>query len=180
MDQKRNTRVLKNQDPINQFIKSNSIVIIDAEGSKSDVLTKSQALRMAENENLDLVQVGTQPGGITIAKIMDYGKYKYHQQKKLKETKKNSSKTENKEIRLTVNIGQHDLETKARKAREFLEDGDRVKVSLKFKGREIVYLELGEKTLQKFYSLVEDVCKVEKAPKLNSRFLDMYITPIKK
>ncbi|WP_026389642.1 translation initiation factor IF-3 [[Acholeplasma] multilocale] len=180
MDQRnRNSRPVKNQDPINDFIRAREIFVIDENGDKRGVMSKREAIELAESKNLDLYQVGTQPDGVAIAKIVNFGKFKYEQAKKLKEAKKNSSKTENKEIRLTVNIGQHDLETKARKAREFLEDGDRVKISLKFKGREIAYLDLGHETLKKFYALIEDIAKIEKEPKLNSRFLDMYVVPKK-
>ncbi|AUF83734.1 translation initiation factor IF-3 [Mesoplasma syrphidae] len=180
MDQRnRNSKPVKNQDPINGFIKAREIFVIDENGDKRGVMSKRDAIALAESQDLDLLQVGTQPDGTAIAKIVNYGKYKYEQQKKLKEVKKNSSKTENKEIRLTVNIGQHDLETKARKAKEFLLDGDRVKISLKFKGREIAYMDLGEETLKKFFALIEDIAKIEKEPKLTSRFLDMYVVPKK-
>ena len=81
---------------------------------------------------------------------------------------------------MTVKIGEHDLDTKARKAREFIENGDRVKVSLKFKGREIVYLNQGQDTLMRFYEKLADIAQIEKEPKLNTRFLDMYIVPKKK
>ncbi|WP_031543300.1 translation initiation factor IF-3 [Mesoplasma photuris] len=180
MDQKnRNSRPVKNQDPINQFIRAREILVIDENGEKRGIMSKQEALAIADAAGLDLFQVGQQPDGVAIAKIVNYGKYKYEQQKKMKEAKKNSSKTENKEIRLTVNIGQHDLETKARKAKEFLLDGDKVKISLKFKGREIAYIDLGHETLKKFYAQIEDVAKIEKEAKLNSRFLDMYVVPKK-
>jgi len=178
-NRQRNSRPTKSQDPINEFIRANEMLVIDETGAKLGVMSKRAAISLAELKNLDLYQVGTQPDGTAITKIVNFGKLKYEQQKKAKEAKKNQSKTENKEIRLTVNIGQHDLETKARKAKEFLEDGDHVKVSLKFKGREIAYVDLGEQTLRKFSELVSDVAKIDKEPKLNARFLDMYIVPKK-
>ncbi|ATZ18904.1 translation initiation factor IF-3 [Williamsoniiplasma somnilux] len=181
MDQNRNSRqpAKKDQDPINGFIKAKEIFVIDQNGDKRGIMSKREAIELAESLQLDLLQVGLQPDGIAIAKIVNFGKYKYEQQKKAKELKKNQSKVENKEIRLTVNIGEHDLDTKAKKAREFLLDGDRVKVSLKFKGREIAYQDLGLATLDKFFKKIEDVAKIEKEAKLNTRFLDMYVVPKK-
>ncbi|WP_434341881.1 translation initiation factor IF-3 [Mycoplasma putrefaciens] len=178
-NRQRNSRPIKNQEPINEYIRANQILVIDENKEKLGVMSKREALDLARTKNLDLYQVGTQPDGVAIARMLNYGKFKYEQQKRLRESKKNQVKTENKEIRLTVNIGQHDLETKARKAKEFLEEGNRVKVSLKFKGREVVYIDLGHQTLNKFFELVSDVAKIEKEAKLNTKFLDMYIVPKK-
>ncbi|ATZ17506.1 translation initiation factor IF-3 [Williamsoniiplasma luminosum] len=168
-----------NQDPINGFIRAREIFVIDEDGNKYGILPKRAAIELAEQKGLDLVQVGLQPNGVAIAKILNYGKYKYELQKKTKIAKKNQVKTENREIRLTVNIGEHDLDTKARKAREFLLDGDRVKISLKFKGREITYQDLGQATLDRFFTKIEDIAKIDKEAKLTSRFLDMYVVPKK-
>ncbi|MDQ0567899.1 translation initiation factor IF-3 [Mycoplasma yeatsii] len=178
-NRQRNSRPMKNQEPINEFIRASQILVIDENKEKLGVMSRKEALALASSKNLDLYQVGVQPDGVAIARIVNYGKFKYEQQKKLKEAKKHQAKTENKEIRLTVNIGQHDLETKARKAKEFLVEGNRVKVSLKFKGREIAYVDLGQQTLDRFFDLVSDVAKIEKEAKLNARFLDMYIVPKK-
>ncbi|ATQ35348.1 translation initiation factor IF-3 [Mesoplasma entomophilum] len=180
MDQRRNnSKPIKNQDPINTFIRAREVLIIGDNGEKLGPLKRNEAIQLAEEKGLDLMQVGQQPDGLAICKILDYGKFKYQQQKKNKEAKKNQVKVENKEIRLTVNIGHHDLVTKAKKAREFLEAGDRVKISLKFKGREIAYMDLGKETLDRFYKEIEDIAKIEKEAKLNSRFLDMYVVPKK-
>lgn len=181
MDQNKNSRppLKKDQDPINGFIRAKEIFVIDQNGGKRGIMSKREAIELAESLNLDLLQVGVQPDGLVIAKIVNYGKYKYEQQKKVKELKKNQVKTENKEIRLTVNIGEHDLDFKAKKAREFLLDGDRVKISLKFKGREIAYINNGKLTMDKFFAKIEDIAKIEKEAKLNTRFLDMYVVPKK-
>lgn len=173
-------RKLPNQEPINGFIRARQILVIDQFGEKQGVFSKGEAIGMAERVGLDLFQVGSQPDGTAIAKIVDYGRYKYDLQKKQKETRKKQTKTENKEIRLTVNIGEHDLDTKARKARQFLLEGNRVKISLKFRGREITYMDLGKKTIDRFFAKISDISKVEKEPKLNTRFLDMYVVPLKK
>ncbi|WP_338970368.1 translation initiation factor IF-3 [Spiroplasma endosymbiont of Labia minor] len=167
------------EQPINGAIRARNILIIGQDGTKIGPLTKREALEYSESLNLDLVQVGQQDRDTVIAKILDYGKYKYEQKRKQKENKKNQVKTENKEIRLTVGIGEHDLDTKAKKAREFLLSGDRVKISLKFKGREIVHQEFGKRTIENFYAKIEDVAKIEKEAKLNTRFLDMYVIPRK-
>lgn len=179
MNQNKSQSRRQSEDAINRDIRAKEILIITEDGRRIGPLSKHAALEMAENANLDLLQVGQQDN-VAIAKIVDYGKYKYEQQKKAKEAKKNQIETQNKEIRLTVKIGEHDLDTKARKAREFILAGDRVKVSLKFKGREIVYLDQGQATLNRFYEKVADIAQVEKEPKLNTRFLDMYIVPKKK
>lgn len=129
---------------------------------------------------MDLVLISIE-NNKPITRIMDYGKFKYDKKKKQKAVKEKQSVTINREIRLTPLIGQHDLETKARKAREFILDGNRVKVSVKFRGRERSRTELGEDILNKFYILVEDIAKVSKeATLVNERFLDMYIEKDKK
>jgi translation initiation factor IF-3 len=166
------------QDLVNRDIKLRQVIIVGDNGDRQGPMNKFEAIQMAENLGLDLLQVGVQDN-VAIAKVLDYGKFKYEQKKKQQELKKNQSKVENKEIRLTVGIGEHDLETKAKKAREFLTAGDRVKVSLKFKGREIAFQEFGLNTLNRFFSKVEDISKIEKEAKLNTRFLDMYIVPKK-
>ncbi|QEH61559.1 translation initiation factor IF-3 [Spiroplasma chinense] len=164
---------------VNREIRARQILIIKEDGSKEGPLNKFEALKLAEEQGLDLLQVGMQDNSTAIAKILDFGKFKYEQKRKQRENKKNQIKVENKEIRLTVGIGDHDMDTKARKAREFLEAGDRVKISLKFKGREIAYQEFGLETLKKFYTKIEDIAKIEKDAKLNTRFLDMYVVPKK-
>ncbi|WP_342269181.1 translation initiation factor IF-3 [Spiroplasma endosymbiont of Aspidapion aeneum] len=166
-------------DIVNGQIRAFDILIIEEDGSKVGPLQRSKALEYAREKNLDLLQVGHQDKKTAIAKILDYGKFKYEQKRKAKVNKQKQVKVENKEIRLTVSIGAHDMDTKARKAREFLESGDRVKISLKFKGREITHFEYGQETLNKFFSRLEDIAKIEKEAKLTSRFLDMYIVPKK-
>ena len=132
------------------------------------------AVDKAKSAGFDLVIISDNPAQ-PVAKILDYGKFKYERQKKRKEAKANQVVTENKEIRLTPMIGDHDIQTKARKAREFLEKGDRVKVSLKFRGREMARQDLGHATLDKFFKQVEDIAKIEKPALLAGRFLDMYL-----
>jgi translation initiation factor IF-3 len=135
-------------------------------------------LAKQEGKQLVIISAKTNP---PVAKIMDYGKFKYNRKKRLKGEKVKQTIINNREVRLTPLIGIHDLNTKARKAREFILRGDRVKVSLKFKGRELARKDLGFETLKKFFALIEDIAKVDKEPKLNAhRFLDMYVTQDKK
>jgi translation initiation factor IF-3 len=168
-----------NEDILNNAIRAREVIVILEDGTKIGPISKFDALKMAQERGLDLLQVAVQPDKTAVVKLLDYGKYKYQKTKKAKESKKNQTETLNKEIRLTVGIGEHDLDTKARKAREFLLAGNRVKVSLKFKGREITYLANGQNTLDRFFAKVEDIAKIEKPAKLNTRFLDMYIVPKK-
>ena len=143
-------------------------------------MTKANAIEKAESEGLDLVIISNNPKQ-PVAKILDYGKFKYERKKKRKDAKSKQSVTNNREIRMTPMIGEHDLMTKSRKAREFILKGDRVKVSLKFRGREMARKSLGFDKLDEFYKTLEDIAEIQKPPTLNGgRFLDMYIQRDKK
>lgn len=142
-------------------------------------MTRAQALESAQEQKLDLVLISTTPK--PIARFMDYGRFKYDRKKKKKEEKSKQSRVENKQIRLTPLIGINDLKTKAKKAREFLLDGDIVKISLKFRGRESQRPELGHAALDTFFKEVQDIAIITKEPVLNSgRFLDMFLQQDKK
>ena len=135
-----------------------------------------QALNMSKEKGLDLVVISDNPKQ-PVAKILDYGKFKYERKKKRKEAKSNQSITNNREIRMTPMIGIHDLMVKSKKAREFILEGDRVKVSLKFRGRELARKELGYDKLNEFLKTLEDISKIDKPAKFNGgRFLDVYIS----
>lgn len=127
---------------------------------------------------MDLVLISINPK--PIAKILDYGKFKYLRSKRKKEEKQKQTKIENHQIRLTPFIGDNDIKTKAKKAKEFLLDGDVVKVSLKFKGREAQRPEFGRETLMKFYSEVEDIALISKEPTMIGKFMDMFLQQDKK
>lgn len=163
---------------INENIPHPKLFVIGPEGEQIGVLTRSEALEKASEMKMDLVLISIEPK--PIAKILDYGKWKYLRSKKKKEEKAKQSKTENRQIRLTPFIGDNDLKTKAKKAREFLLDGDFVKVSLKFKGREAQRPEFGHETLMKFYKEVEDISTIAKEPVMNGKFLDMFLQQDKK
>ncbi|ENY68579.1 Translation initiation factor IF-3 [Metamycoplasma auris 15026] len=170
----------KSEHVINNEIPYKKVFVLGPDNEKIGVLTKEEALEQAKENKMDLVLISIE-NNKPIARIMDYGKFKYDKKKKQKIIKEKQSVTINREIRLTPLIGQHDLETKAKKAREFILEGNRVKISVKFRGRERSRTELGEEILNKFFALVEDVAKITKeATLVNDRFLDMYLEKDKK
>ncbi|QJG67284.1 translation initiation factor IF-3 [Mycoplasma phocoenae] len=165
---------------LNHDIPFPKVFVTDEDGTKIGVLSKAEAIELAKSQKKDLVLI-SMVDNKPITRILDYGKFKYNRKKKAKEAKEKQSVTVNREVRLTVNIGDHDLNTKARKAREFILNGDRVKVSLKFRGREMMRPEIGQEVIQKFYACVEDIAKISKeATLINDRFLDMYLEKDKK
>lgn len=172
------TKNNKNIEQVNYDIKVREVLIILDDNRKIGPLKRNEAVQFAEEKGLDLLLISSTLNP-PIAKLVNYGKYKYEQKKKEKENKKNQHITENKEIRLRTGIGDHDLEFKAKKVREFLIDGNRVKISLKFRGREVARPDFGKETLNKFFVHIEDLAKIEKKPQLNGLFLDMYVVPKK-
>nr|WP_318023759.1 translation initiation factor IF-3 [Mycoplasmopsis bovigenitalium] len=173
----------KNKKPaaehmINGNIPFSKVFLIGPEGDKIGVTPTREAIEIAREYRMDLVLISVEPK--PIARILDYGKFKYERKKKQKAAKEKQTVIQNRQIRLTVMIGEHDLKTKARKAREFLLDGDRLKVSLKFRGREAARPELGHDTLNRFYALLEDIAEITKeATLINGKFLDFYLQPNK-
>ncbi len=163
---------------INENIPFQKVFLIGADGEKIGVKNTFEAIEIAKDSKLDLVLIAVEPK--PIARILDYGKFKYERKKKQKAAKEKQTIIQNRQIRLTAMTGDHDLKTKARKAFEFLLDGDRIKVSLKFRGREITRPELGYTMMNKFYELVEAVAEKTKEPEIiGERFLDMYLQPNK-
>ena len=140
--------------PINEQIKANKVQVIDEQGEKRGVMGIHDALDLAYEKKLDLVLVAPN-AEIPVCKIMNYGKYKFEQSKKEKEAKKKQKIFEIKEIRITPNIEQHDFEFKLKNAQKFIEDGNKVKITVRFRGREMNYLKLGEQVLNKFKPLLE-------------------------
>ena len=138
-------------------------------------MSAAEALEKAYDEDLDLVLVAPNANP-PVCKILDYSKFKFEMAKKEKEAKKNQKVVEVKEIRLSATIDQHDLETKAKNANKFLKAGDKVKVSLKFKGREVRFVEKGKETILKFVEMLEEG-KIDKEPKLEGRFLNVIVLP---
>ncbi len=170
----------RQQDDIvyNEKIRAKIVLVIDAEGVNIGEVPIDEALQMAYDQDLDLVQVsGNQEKPVT--KIVDYGKYRFEKRKRQQEAKKNQKIVENKEVRLTTNIGVGDLEVKIKKAREFLEKGNNVKISLKYRGREMANKESGKETMQRFLESVEDIAVIDKKPIQRGYFLDAYVSPKK-
>ena len=150
--------------------------MIDSDGSQLGVVPIRKALEIAEERKLDLVNVAP-TAKPPVCKIMDYGKYKYELAKKEKEARKKQKVINVKEIRLTPNIEIHDLNVKAKRANEFLDSGDKVKVSVRFRGREMGHTEIGKVVLNDFANLTKDHGSIEKPAKLEGRNMVMFLTP---
>ncbi len=161
---------------INEGIKFNEVRVITAEGSQLGILPIAKALEAAENADLDLVCISpnAQP---PVCKIMDYGKYRFEQAKREKDAKKNQKVVEVKEIRLGLSIDVHDFETKGKQAIKFLKSGNKVKVSIRFRGREMGHPEIGLENMTRFAEFCQDYCSVEKAAKMEGRNMLMYLAP---
>ncbi|WP_129596001.1 translation initiation factor IF-3 [Anaerophilus nitritogenes] len=161
---------------INEEIRDREVRLIDAEGEQLGIVATQKALDMAVEKRLDLVKVAAQAKP-PVCKIMDYGKYKFELSKKEKEAKKKQKIINVKEVRLSLNIEEHDLSVKANNAIKFLSKGDKVKVSLRFKGREMGYTKLGYEVMEKFTALIVDAGTVEKKPNLEGRNMTMFLSP---
>lgn len=163
---------------VNEEIKSPSVRLIDTDGAQLGVFTSREALKKAEEKNLDLVEIAPQADP-PVCKIIDFGKFNYELQKKEKTQKKNQQVTVLKEIRLHPNTDVHDFEFKARHAENFLEEGNKVKVSVIFKGRELAYKEHGEALLNKFVEKLQEISKPEYDPKFEGKIMHVILTPQK-
>ena len=159
---------IKQELPTNRQIRAKEVQLIGENGEKLGVNPFEKALEIAEEKNLDLVLVSPNANP-PVCKIMNYGKYKFEQAKKEKEAKKKQKVLEVKEIRVTPNIEEHDFSFKAKNARKFLQDGNKVKITVRFRGREVNNAKAGEVVLNKFIEALEEVSTVEKAPKLEGR-----------
>lgn len=161
---------------INEEIRDKEVRVIDSDGSMLGVMQTTDAQNLAVTKNLDLVKIAPQAVP-PVCKIMDYGKYMFELAKKEKEARKNQKVISMKEVWIKPTIEDHDFEFKAKNAFKFLKDGDKVKVSVRFRGREMNYTSLGEKVLIKFAQAVEQVGTVERKPKLEGRSMIMILNP---
>lgn len=168
---------IKQELPINGQIKAKEVQLISDNGEKLGMLPIARALEIAEEKKLDLVLVSPN-AQVPVCKIMNYGKYKFEQSKKEKEAKKKQKIQETKELRITPNIEEHDFGFKAKNAKKFIEDGNKVKITVRFRGRELNNVKMGENVLNDFAKELEDVAVVEKAPKLEGK--NMFIILAKK
>ncbi len=149
---------------------------MDSDGSQLGIMPLKQALDLAEQKNLDLVKIAPQAKP-PVCKIIDYGKFRFEQSKREKEQRKNQHVVEIKEVRLSLNIDTHDFETKKNHAVRFIQGGNKVKASIRFRGREMGHPELGQEIMRKFAEAMSDVANVEKAPKLEGRTMLMFLAP---
>ncbi|CDF59501.1 translation initiation factor IF-3 [Carnobacterium maltaromaticum LMA28] len=161
---------------VNDGIRARELRLIGSDGEQLGVKTKSEALQIAEAANLDLVLVAP-TAKPPVARVMDYGKFRFEQQKKEREARKNQKIINVKEVRLSPTIDVNDFNTKLRNARKFLEKGDKVKASIRFKGRAITHKEIGHKVLTRLADETEDLATVESKPKMDGRSMFMLLAP---
>ena len=161
---------------INEEIRDKELRVIGANGDQLGIMSSADALALAEEKELDLVKIA--PNAVPpVCKIMDYGKFRFEQLKKEKEAKKNQRVVEVKEIRMSPSIDTNDLNTKIKNAMKFLNDGNRVKVTVRFRGREMAHTSLGEVLLKQFGESCAEVANVEKGAKLEGRNMSMFLSP---
>ena len=161
---------------INEEIRDKELRVIGANGDQLGIMSSADALALAEEKELDLVKIA--PNAVPpVCKIMDYGKFRFEQLKKEKEAKKNQRVVEVKEIRMSPSIDTNDLNTKVKNAMKFLKDGNRVKVTVRFRGREMAHTSLGEVLLKQFGESCAEVATVEKGAKLEGRNMSMFLSP---
>ena len=161
---------IKQELPINGQIRAKEVQLIGDNGEKIGVISLNEALGKAEEKNLDLVLVSPNANP-PVCKIMNYGKYKFEQAKKEKEARKKQRSFEIKELRITPNIDKHDFDFKAKNARKFLEDGNKVRITVRFRGRELNYVKQGEEVLNQFIENLSDIAVAEKKPILEGKNL---------
>ena len=161
---------------INEEIKAKEVRLIDVDGSQLGVMSIKDAMSKAEERNLDLVEISPQAVP-PVCKVMDYGKYRFEQAKREKETKKNQKIVNIKEVKMSPSIDVHDFNTKVNQAAKFLKAGDKVKITVKFRGRELHHTSLGQELLERVAVALEEVGNVEKQAKLEGRNMAMVVAP---
>jgi translation initiation factor IF-3 len=164
---------------VNQMIRVPQVRVVDEDGSQLGVMPTQQALAMAQDRGLDLVEVAP-TAAPPVVRFLDYGQYKYDLTKREKEAKRKQRAVEFKEVRLTPKIGTGDFETKVHRAIEFLEDGDRIKVTVRFRGRELTHPEIGRNLLAKFGEAVKDHGTVDRTPALEGKSMFMTLASVHK
>jgi len=163
---------------INEQIRDREVRVVSDSGEQLGIMSSRDARRLAEEKNLDLVKIAPMAKP-PVCKVMDYGKYRFEQAKREKEARKNQKTVEIKEIRLSLNIDAHYFETKARHAEKFLKAGNKVKVSIRFRGREMAHTNLGLDSMAKFAEACKDFSSIEKPAKLEGRQMLMFLAPLK-
>ncbi|GGI99254.1 translation initiation factor IF-3 [Paenibacillus hunanensis] len=168
--------VISKEHMINDEIRVKEVRLVGPEGEQIGIKPTREAMQMAIDLNLDLVNVAPQAKP-PVCRIMDYGKFRYEQQKKEKEARKNQKIVELKEMRFHANTEEHDYQTKLRNVVKFLNNGDKVKCSVRFRGREIAHANIGQRVLERVRDEVADICTVERQPKLEGRSMIMILAP---
>lgn len=167
---------ISRENRINDSIRAKEVRVVDAENNQLGVLPLREALRIADERRMDLVEVAPQAKP-PVCRIMDYGKFRYEQSKREKETKKKQRIITVKEVKLRPNIEDHDFEVKAKNAIRFLKDGDKVKATIMFRGRQIVHPDLGRNLLERLAVQVADIANVERVPRLEGKNMIMILAP---
>ncbi len=168
--------IAKLDHQLNEEIRDKEIRVIGEDGAQLGIMSAEEANKLAEEQELDLVKIS--PNAVPpVCKIMDYSKFCFDQKKREKEAKKNQRVVEVKEIRMSPSIDTNDFNTKVKAAQKFLNDGNRVKVSVRFRGREMAHTNLGEKLLVDFAEACAEISSMEKNPKLEGRFMGMFLAP---
>lgn len=161
---------------INEEIRDKEVRLIDADGAQLGIVSARDAQHLADEKKLDLVKISP-TAKPPVCKIMDYSKFKFDQAKREKEARKKQKTVEVKELRLSPNIDAHDINVKVKKALEFLQEGDKVKVTIRFRGRELGHTDMAYGILHDFAQQVADVGLVEKAPKMEAKTMAMFLSP---
>ena len=161
---------------INEAIRDKEVRLVDENGEQLGIVKNDVAQRMAEERELDLVKIAPQAVP-PVCKLMDYSKYRFEMQKREKEQRKNQKTIQLKEVRLSATIDVHDMQVKAKNATKFLKDGDKVKVSIRFRGRQMTYANQGKDVMDKFYEMVKDFSTLERKPLLEGRNMIMILAP---
>ena len=161
---------------INEEIHDKEVRLIGDDGSQLGIMSAAEALNIAVESGLDLVKIapGSNP---PVCKVMDYGKYRFEQSKREKEARKNQHVIEIKEIRMSPSIGSNDFNVKLKNGQKFLREGNRLKVAVRFRGREMAHTEIGEELLKKFADECAEIATVDKNPKLDGRHMSMFLSP---
>lgn len=168
--------IISKEHMINDEIRAKEVRVVGAEGEQIGVVSIREALQMALDANMDLVNVAP-TAKPPVCRIMDYGKFRYEQQKKEKEARKNQKVVELKEVRFSATIDEHDYQTKLRNVVKFLKEEDKVKCTVRFRGREITHANIGQKVLERVAVETDDIATVERRPKLEGRSMIMILSP---
>ncbi|MCC2685047.1 MAG: translation initiation factor [Paenibacillaceae bacterium] len=169
-------RIISTEHLVNEAIRAREVRLIGSGGEQLGIKPFREAMQIALDANLDLVNVAP-TAKPPVCRIMDYGKYRYEMQKKDKEARKNQKIVELKEVRFSATIDEHDFQTKLRNVVKFLGEGDKVKLTVRFRGREITHADIGQRVLERVGKEVAELCSVERRPKLEGRSMIMILAP---